>query len=292
MASSMTGFGRGLTIENGMEFTVEIKSVNHRYMDISIRIPRQLGFLEEKIRETVNANFSRGKIDVFVNYSNKGRGSETLMLDESLAQSYMSSAESLCATLGLNNDLTVSTLIKLPDVVKIEEKKEDEDYLWSILKVALSDAIEGMRKMRKAEGNRLTENIKQTAKAVRANTGLIRERAPLVVKDYRQRLLNRISELTEQQVPDEGRIATETAIYADRCSIDEELVRLDSHFEHFSEMLADKKPIGKKLDFLIQEMNREINTIGSKANDISITKNIIEMKNEMEKIREQVQNLE
>jgi len=292
MVRSMTGFGRGEVSRDGKEFTVEIKTVNHRYFDIFIKMPRQISFLEDRVRELVSRAISRGKIDVYITYTNYGSDSRQVTIDEQLAKAYVSALEQLRDMFSLADDISVSLLSKCPEVLKVEQVEEDEEQLWEILKTALDDAVASLIRMRENEGEAMKKALLERADTVEGVIAKIEARAPEVPKDYRAKLTERISDLLEQQVVDESRIAMEVALFADRCSIDEELVRLRSHFGQMRQILDMDQPVGRKLDFLVQEMNREINTIGSKANDLEITRYVVDVKSEIEKIREQVQNIE
>lgn len=292
MAKSMTGFGRGGHQQDGKEFLVEIKTVNHRYSDVFIKMPRQVGFLEDRVRELVSKAISRGKIDVFVTYNNSGEAAKSVSFDEGLAKSYISAVEALRDRFGLRDDISVSLISRYPDVLKSEQTEEDGEELWSILKLAVSNALDSLVAMRESEGEGLKKDLLARADYIDRILKDIVQKAPEVVKDYKARLESRIRELMEQKVADESRLAMEVAIFADRCSIDEETVRLSSHLGQMRETLALEQPVGRKLDFIIQEMNREINTIGSKANDLAITRSVVEIKSEIEKLREQIQNIE
>jgi uncharacterized protein (TIGR00255 family) len=292
MIKSMTGFGRGEYSQDGKEFTVEIKTVNHRYSDVFIKMPRQIGFLEDKVRDLVSKAISRGKIDVFITYYDYSEDSKYVTFDEALAKTYISAVEALRDKFGLRDDISVSLISKYPDVLKVEQNDEDEELLWTMLKVATENALASLVKMREIEGEGLKNVLLDRATYIDSLVAEISKRAPEVPKDYKVKLESRIKDLLEQQTIDENRLAMEVAVFADRCSIDEELVRLASHIGQLREALSMNQPVGRKLDFLVQEMNREINTIGSKANDLAITKNVVEIKSEIEKIREQIQNIE
>lgn len=292
MIKSMTGFGRGDYSQDGKEFTVEIKTVNHRYSDIFVKMPRQISFLEDRVRELVGKAISRGKIDVFITYSNYSEDSKQVVFDDALAKAYVSAVEALRDRFELDDDISVSLVSKYPDVLRVEQAQEDEDLLWSILKQAVDNALASLIHMRCIEGEGLKNVLLERADYIEKVIAEISDRAPEVPKEYKTRLNARIKELLEQQVVDENRLAMEVALFADRCSIDEELVRLASHFGQMRQILAMDQPVGRKLDFLIQEMNREINTIGSKANDLTITRLVVDIKSEIEKIREQIQNIE
>lgn len=293
MVRSMTGFGRGNCNESGKEFTVEIKSVNHRYIDFYIKLPRQIAYLEERVREVVSKSIFRGKVDIFISFEDRSEDSKNVMLDEALAGAYIQAVESLKDKYGLKDDISVSLVSRFPDVLRIEKTEDDEEQLWSILNRALEAAVDSLVQMREKEGNELRMSLLQKADYMENIISQITNRSPEVVIEYKQKLENRIKELLNQQTVDENRIAMEVAIFADRCGIDEELVRLGSHLLQLRDILSIKKqPVGRKLDFLVQEINREINTIGSKSNDIVITKSVLELKSETEKIREQIQNIE
>lgn len=293
MVRSMTGFGRGTFSESGKEFTVEIKSVNHRYIDFYIKLPRQIAYLEERVREAVSKSIFRGKVDIFISFEDRSDDSKSIMLDEPLAGAYIQAIEKLKNKYSLKDDLSVSLVSRFPDVLRIEKTQDDEEQLWSILRTALDMAVASLLQMREKEGNELRSSLLQKAEYMEEIISQITDRSPEVVIEYKQKLENRIKELLNQQTIDENRIAMEVAIFADRCGIDEELVRLGSHLIQLRDILNIKKqPVGRKLDFLVQEINREINTIGSKSNDITITKCVLELKSETEKIREQIQNME
>lgn len=292
MIKSMTGFGRGKSQAEGMECLVEIKTVNHRYSDIYIKIPRQISFLEDKVREVVSKSVSRGKADVFISFDDFGEDSRSIQIDEGLAKTYIDTLRLLKDKYQLQDDISVSLIAKFPDVLKVEKVEQDEEKIWSLLNEALESAIESLISMRSIEGEGLKNSILERTDYIENIVKEIGIRAPEVVKEYKCKLENRIKELMDQQIVDENRMATEVAIFADRCNIDEELVRLDSHIGQLRETLQSGQSVGRKLDFLVQEMNREINTIGSKANDLNITKFVVDIKSELEKIREQIQNIE
>lgn len=292
MIRSMTGYGRGEVLKGGKSFSVEIKTLNHRFSDISIKIPKQISFLEERVRETVNREISRGKIEVCIVYEDAGEKERNIRLDESLAETYIKALEIIRDKFNVKDDITVSLVAKFPDVIKIEDAEEDEEELWTLLKEALGTAIEAVIKMRENEGKKLEDSLLSKLELIEGKLNEIKKRAPEVVKEYKRKLESRIKELLEQNLPDESRLAMEVALFADKCSIDEEIVRLESHIDQMNDLLEKGSPVGKKLDFLIQEMNREVNTIGAKASDLDITRCVVELKSEIEKLREQVQNIE
>jgi len=292
MIRSMTGFGRGESQEDGKKFLVEIKTVNHRYFDLFIKIPRQLSFLEDRVRDVVSKKLARGKIDIYISFEDSGENSKCVLLDEGLAKAYVEAVRLLRDKFDLEDDISVSLIAKYPDLLRVEKADEDEEKVWNLLKIALDNALESLINMREAEGRELSANLFERSLYIESIVKKIEIRSPEVVKEYKQKLDDRIKELLQQNIIDENRIAMEVAIFADRCSIDEEIVRLNSHLAQFRNTLDMEQPVGRKLDFLIQEMNREINTIGSKASDLEITRNVIEIKSEIEKLREQVQNIE
>ncbi len=283
---------RGKSQGDGREFLVEIKTVNHRYCDLYIKIPRQISFLEDKIREKVGKVISRGKADIYINFDDFSEDSKSISIDEGLVKAYIKSMELLRDKYELKDDISVSLIAKFPDVIKVEKAEQDEKKLWELLSEALDGALESLIDMRKAEGEGLKADLVKRTFLIENIIKEISIRCPEIVKEYKYRLENRIKELLEQQVIDENRMMMEIAIFADRCNIDEELVRLNSHISQFRDTLEMDVPIGRKLDFLLQEMNREVNTIGSKANDLMVSKKVIEIKSELEKIREQTQNIE
>ncbi len=292
MIKSMTGFGRSVNTENGRNILVEIKTVNHRYSDIYIKLPKSLTYLEDKIKSKVSGCISRGKTDIFISYEDTGESGRNVITDVNLAKAYTDALITLKDMLGLKDDLTVSMISSLPDVLQVEKNEEDEDAIWGYLERSVTEALEGLTAMRSSEGIKLKESLLERIKYFETLMYSVSLRAPDVVKEYKTKLEVRISELLDQKIIDENRLATEVALFADRCSIDEELVRLGSHLSQLRGALDSNEAVGRKLDFLIQEMNREVNTIGSKANDLAITQNVVEMKSELEKIREQIQNIE
>ncbi len=293
MVRSMTGFGRGTFSDNGKEFTVEIKSVNHRYVDFYIRMPRQISFFEDKIREVVSKSISRGKVDIFVSFEDRSEDSKVVALDEALAGAYIQATNQIKEKYNIQEDISLSLITRFPDVLRVEKNEADEEQLWNILNKAIDAAVSSLISMREREGAELRSSILQKASYMQEIITEISKRSPDVVLEYKQKLENRINDLLGQQSIDENRLAMEVAIFADKCSIDEELVRLGSHMLQLADILKIKnQPVGRKLDFLVQEINREINTIGSKSNDINITKFVLELKSETEKIREQIQNIE
>lgn len=292
MISSMTGYGRGIASRDGREMTVELKSVNHRYLDLGMRLPRHIGFLEDVFRTELSAKVSRGHVDLFVSYRNVRNDARVIVIDEALLAQYLIAARGAGERLGLPDDLTLSAALRLPDVSDVVEAEEDRESVAALAREAVALAVEELKAMRTAEGERLCHDLMQRAQTVLALTEEIAQRAPLVVQEYRQKLNERIEQLLGETEPDRARLATEVALFADRASIDEEIVRLRSHVSQLIQALSANEPAGRKLDFIVQEMNREFNTIGSKANDAQLTNAVIAGKGEIEKIREQVQNIE
>ncbi|MGE5632893.1 MAG: YicC/YloC family endoribonuclease [Caulobacteraceae bacterium] len=291
LIKSMTGFGRGEFSKGTTTFSVEAKSVNHRYSDVSVRIPRALSVLEEKVREFVSDKVSRGKIDVCINYSTFGQSSQ-VKLDVNLAQAYIDSLNTLKAQFGIKDDISLSLLTRFPDILAMETVEQDMEELWLILKEALEIAFGALVEMRRREGERLKSDLLLKLDGIKELVKNINEKSYSIVDEYKNKLYDRIKELTKDIPIDENRLLTEVAVFADKSSIDEEIVRLESHIEEFRKTLNYEGSIGKRLDFIIQEMNREANTIGSKITDLGILNNVINIKTEIEKIREQVQNIE
>lgn len=289
---SMTGYGKGSASGDGREITVELKSVNHRYLDVGMRLPRHLSFLEDGIRSQLGARLSRGHIDVFVNYRNLRSDARTVEIDIPLLFAFVSSAKQANETLQLTDDLTLSAALRLPDVSNVREADEDSEAVLALTQTALGNAIDALLGMRLSEGERLKVYLANCVDTVLALTEKISKRAPLVVGEYKAKLDERIQALLGQVEVDRTRLATEVALFADKASIDEEITRLHSHITEFRSLLNASEPSGRKLDFVVQEMNREFNTIGSKANDGELTNLVLSGKAEIEKIREQVQNIE
>ena len=288
----MTGYGKGEAQSEGNKYTVEIKSVNHRYSDYSIRLPKHLSSFEDKVRSLASEYISRGKIDIFVSCEEYGENNIEVKLNEPLAKAYIEATEKLCTRFNLVNDISASFISRFPDVLTVEKKEEDEENIWSVLKQALETALKSFVAMREIEGQKLKDDLLEKSGKIENLVKKIEERAPLVVIEYKNRLDAKLKEFVDQNIIDENRIAAEVAIFADRCSIDEEIVRLKSHLSQLKHILENENQVGRKLDFLVQEINREVNTIGSKANDLEIIKNVVEAKSEIEKLREQIQNLE
>lgn len=291
MLNSMTGFGHQERTEEGVTLSVEIRTVNHRYCDVYLRMPKQLNSFEERVRSAIASRVTRGKVDVFVSLDSQTAQTQEVVPDTALAGSYLDAMHKLSIAVGLREDLSVSTLARFPDVLKVE-RREESGTLGDLLETVVRESVEALSSMREREGERLGASLRENLSAIDGHLGRIAGKAPLVVQEFKERLDTRIAELVDSQKLDPVRLATEVALFADKCSIDEELVRLHSHMEQFADMLDAGSPIGKKLDFLIQEMNREVNTIGSKSNNLEITRAVVELKSEIEKMREQIQNIE
>ena len=296
---SMTGFGTAeRLIESpaggSFEIKVNIKSVNSRYSDFFIKIPgRHYAFLEERVRSFMTNYISRGKVEVFITIDQKEDDTKEVIINRELAKSYIDAFASL-EDLGVTNDVRASTLTRFPDIFKTEYAKIDEEAMFAMVSEVLTDACEQFNVMRQSEGERMSADIKAHIANLLSELEFIEERSPQTAKEYADKLLARLNQTLENVgvTADEGRILTEVAIFSDKTTVAEETVRLRSHISEFEKTLEGSKPIGKKLDFIVQEMNREVNTIGSKANDLEITKRVVEMKSEIEKIREQIQNIE
>ncbi len=292
MIKSMTGYGRCEKIVGGKKILAEIKSVNHRYSDYSVKVPRYYGFLEEKVREYASKYITRGKVDVYINIESFSESDKSIILNEELAKEYIAALNELGSKFGLENDITVSTVARYSEIFKSERRDEDEEELWKNVEIVLAEAVDMFVKMREREGERINEDLVQRIKYMQQLAARIDERSPETVEEYKNKLYNKIKEVLADHSVDEARILTEVAIFADKVAVNEETVRLASHFTEFFGILDKNEPAGRKLDFLIQEINREINTIGSKASDIQIAKIVVDLKAELEKLREQIQNIE
>ncbi|PKM50647.1 MAG: YicC family protein [Firmicutes bacterium HGW-Firmicutes-7] len=292
MIKSMTGFGRGEFEKDKRKITVEMKSVNHRYCEVNVRMPRKLGFLENEVRSYVKQKLSRGKIDIFISYEDNSEKLENIKFNAELAKEYLKYFELISEQFGLDNDIKVSHMTRYPDVLVVEEQDDDQEELWSILKGALSSSIDQLIETRTIEGEHLKEDMLKKLDVMVDALGEIKEKTPFIVVAYKEKLESRIKDLLENTSIDEARLAVEVAIFADKACIDEEIVRLISHIEHMKSTFNTELPVGRKLDFLTQEMNREANTILSKANAIDISNQALDLKTEIEKVREQIQNIE
>ena len=292
MIRSMTGYGRGENFANDRKFTVEIKSVNHRYNDISIKLPRSMNPLEDKIKKFLMKEIFRGKTDVYINFETMAEDDVNIKFNQALADAYFEKLKVIGERYNASTGDLMGLIARFPDVITSEKVQEDEDVLWSTLLPALEEALEKFLSMRTVEGEALKKDLLAKNDKIVALVSGIKERTDLVAEEYRTKLLQRINDVLGEVEIDEQRILTEVTVYADRGCIDEEVTRLESHIVQLSSILEKGGVAGRKLDFLIQEMNREANTIASKSNDIFITNTTIELKSEIEKIREQVQNIE
>ena len=292
MLKSMTGFGRCETQEEKKEIKVEIKTVNHRYSDYHIRVPYHYSFLEEKIREYLKSRIYRGKVDIYINIDTFGDTDKVIHFDEHLAKAYFNTLQEISRLLGVDNDITASEIAEYNDVIKLQKEDEDQNKLWEIVKKPLETAVDNLISMREREGMNLKNDLVKRCVAISEAVNDIEARSLQTAQEHRKKLECRITELLGDIPIDENRILTEVAIFSDKISIDEEIVRLRSHLNEFEKILEYDSPIGKKLDFIIQEMNREINTIGSKANNLHVSKSAVNIKSEIENLREQVQNIE
>lgn len=292
MIKSMTGFGRCEVLKDSRKFTVELKSVNHRYLDVNIRMPKKLNFFETSIRTLLKLYADRGKVDIFITYEDLSQSQVSVKYNAALAAEYLKYLNQMAEEFSLDNDVRVSTLSRYPEVFTMEECSEDEDELWNGLKEALEGAFSQFVEMRTKEGERLKEDILLKLDLLSEQIRFIEERSPQIIAEYRTKLEEKMRELLEDTQIDDNRIAAEVILFADKICTDEEVVRLKSHIQHMKETLEESNGIGRKLDFIAQEMNREANTILSKANDLDISNRAISLKTEIEKIREQIQNIE
>ena len=292
MIKSMTGFGRCEVLKDSRKFTVELKSVNHRYLDVNIRMPKKLNFFETSIRTLLKSYADRGKVDIFITYEDLSQSQVSVKYNAALAAEYLKYLNQMAEEFSLDNDVRVSTLSIYPEVFTMEECSEDEDELWNGLKEALEGAFSQFVEMRTKEGERLKEDILLKLDLLSEQIRFIEERSPQIIAEYRTKLEEKMRELLEDTQIDDNRIAAEVILFADKICTDEEVVRLKSHIQHMKETLEESNGIGRKLDFIAQEMNREANTILSKANDLDISNRAISLKTEIEKIREQIQNIE
>lgn len=292
MVKSMTGYGRVQKAVDGYDILFEIKSVNHRFFEFSAKVPRLYGYIEDKLKVYLQNYISRGKVDVFVTIDPVDGSDSVVRLNESLAGSYVSALREIGKKFGIEDDVTVSTIARYNDIFRVLSPAEDEEKIWKAVKAVAEPAVRGFIAMRETEGERLKNDVVARARNIAGFVREVEKRSPRTVDEYRNRLTVRMKELLTDARIDENRIMLEAALYADKVSVTEETVRLQSHLKQFETMLESGEPVGRKLDFLLQEMNREANTIGSKASDVSIAGTVVNIKAELEKIREQIQNLE
>ena len=292
MIRSMTGYGRDQQLLHGRSITVEIRSVNHRYFEFSCRAPRGCAFLEDRLKRALQSAISRGKVEVSLTLQTVENRHTSVAVDHALAGQYLTALRALGEEYSLPDDLTLSVVARLPDVFTVCRDEEDEEELAADVLSVLQNALARFVAMRETEGERLRDDVLARLSVMEEHLSFVEERSPQTLAEYRARLTARLTELLNGAVPDENRILTEVGIIADRLAVDEETVRLRSHFAQLRKILESTEPVGRKLDFLVQEMNRETNTIGSKCSDTAIAGHVVEMKSEIEKIREQIQNIE
>ena len=292
MIKSMTGYGRAVETVNGREFTVELRSVNNRYLDCSVRMPRMLSFAEDAVKQAVKASISRGKVDVFITVRSEAGDEVQVSLNKSVLQGYLSAMHQMVDEFGVKDDISVSAVSRLPEVFVIEKPQVDEDQLMQDLMGVVKKALEGYDAMRCTEGEALDKDLRSRGQTILELVSQVEAGNGKTVSDYRTRLEAKIKEVLANTAIDESRILTEAAIFADKVAVDEETVRLRSHLKQMNTMLSSGGAVGRKLDFLLQEMNREANTIGSKCTDVALARIVVDIKAELEKIREQTQNIE
>ena len=292
MLKSMTGFGRAQKEIDGYVITVELKSVNHRYFEFSSRVPRQYGFLDEKLKSYINGKVSRGKIECYVTIEALNTDTADVVVNHTLATAYVNALKEIAETCELKDDFGASTISRFPEVLVVRKSDEDEEKLWGYVQDVCSEAIDKFVAMREVEGSKMKDDIYSRGQFILNCVSYIEERSPQTVKEYNDKLVERVHELLGDVSLDESRILQEVAIYADKVAVAEETVRLRSHIEQLNAFISSDEPVGRKMDFLVQEINRETNTIGSKANDVDIARKVVDIKAEVEKIREQIQNIE
>lgn len=292
LIKSMTGFGRGEINNEKVKINVEMKSVNHRYCEIVLRMPRSLNVLEDRIKRVIQKRIARGRVEVYIKIELCGENRALVRADSELTASYLKALTELNSTFNLPGEITISKLLQLPGVFNLEEPEEDVELWWPALESTLHHALDGLMQMRIKEGKQLSEDVVVRAKRISEMVAQIERRSPVVVEEYRERLKQRLKDILEQGNLDPSRLEGEVVIFAERSSITEEIVRLGSHLTQLAGCLNSGESVGRKMDFLLQEMNREINTIASKASDLTINSLVVEAKSELEKIREQIQNME
>lgn len=292
MIKSMTGFGRSEIVKGNRKISVEIKSVNHRYLEAGIKMPKKLNVFESRMRDLLKKYATRGKIDIFINYEDDSESQVNLKFNQNIADEYMAIFNNMSEKYNLKNDMTVGGLARFPEVVTMDEVQEDEEELWHFIEEAMKAALEQFVNTRILEGENLKKDLLGKLDHMEELVAFVEKRSPEIMKEYRSKLESKVKELLGDTTIDESRIATEVIIYADKICVDEETVRLRSHIEHARKCLNEDGGIGRKMDFIAQEMNREANTTLSKANDIEISNAAIDLKTEIEKVREQIQNIE
>ena len=292
LIKSMTGYGRAVETVNGREFTVEIRSVNNRYLDCTVKLPRMVSFAEDAVKQEVKAAVSRGKVDVFITIKSEAAEDTTISLNKAVLEGYLTAMRQMVTEFGVKDDISVSTVSRLPEVFAVEKPEVDEEQLLADLMSAVKKALEGYNAMRTTEGAALDADLRSRGNTILAFVAQVEQGNAQTVVDYRARLEAKLREVLENTNIDESRILTEAAIFADKVAVDEETVRLRSHLDQMNAMLSGGGAVGRKLDFLLQEMNRETNTIGSKCTDVKLARIVVDIKAELEKIREQTQNIE
>lgn len=292
MIKSMTGFGRSEIVKGNRKISVEIKSVNHRYLEAGIKMPKKLNVFESRMRDLLKKYATRGKIDIFINYEDDSENQVNLKFNQNIADEYMAIFNNMSEKYNLKNDMTVGGLARFPEVITMDEVQEDEEELWHFIEEAMKAALEQFVNTRILEGENLKKDLLGKLDHMEELVAFVEKRSPEIMKEYRSKLESKVKELLGDTTIDESRIATEVIIYADKICVDEETVRLRSHIEHARKCLNEDGGIGRKMDFIAQEMNREANTTLSKANDIDISNAAIDLKTEIEKVREQIQNIE
>ena len=292
LIKSMTGYGRAVETVNGREFTVEIRSVNNRYLDCTVKLPKALSFAEDAVKQAVKQAVSRGKVDVFITMLAEGGLQASVTLNAAMVEGYLAAMNQMAENYGITNDVSVSVIARMPDVFTIEKPEVDEDALKTDLLSVVAKALEGYNHMRQVEGAALDADLRSRGQTIETLVGQVEAGNGRTVADYRTRLENKLREVLANTAIDESRILTEAAIFADKVAVDEETVRLRSHLKQMNGMLSGGGAVGRKLDFLLQEMNREANTIGSKCSDVNLARIVVDIKAELEKIREQTQNIE
>lgn len=292
MVKSMTGFGRAVKELDGYVIAVELKSVNHRYFEFSSRCPRQYGFIEDKLKSFINSRVSRGKVECFVSIDALNTESADVAVNNTLASAYVKALKEISSTYDLKEDFGASTVARFPDVLVVKKAEEDEEKIWNMVKSVAEDAVDKFVEMRSVEGKKMYDDVYSRSQFILDTVSFIEERSPETVQEYNDKLVERVHELLGDVTLDEGRILQEVAIYADKVAVAEETVRLRSHIDQLRKFLDSDEAVGRKMDFLVQEINRETNTIGSKCNDVAIARKVVDIKAEIEKIREQIQNIE
>lgn len=289
---SMTGYGSGISEENGRKITVEIKAVNHRFLDLSVKLPKILNKEEEFVRSTLKERLCRGHLDIYINYQSSTDSDYEISPNAPLIAKYLKAATDISSEFGINNDLTVSKLFEIKDILVYEETEPETGALHSLLSTALNNAIDSLIAMRENEGAKITADLNDKLNNIEKVVAIIKEYAPQQIENYRVDLLKRVKDVLGDVAVNEEKLMNEVVFYADKVAVDEEFTRLFAHIAHFREIVASKGAVGRQLDFIVQEMNREANTIGSKCNDIKIANHVVSLKTDIEKVREQAQNIE